>query len=125
MGFWPGIWAEFQCRVVSSRSENVEKCKKKILDESYLEQRWGIVKHVILKRISLRFFLALPKKVNFSVEVSPSKLGGPGPAFWVLELGCFQFYICFQCYIRFQFYTVYVYSLYLFALYIRLIFIVV
>ena len=30
-------------------------CTNKILDESYLEQRWGIVKHVILKGISLRF----------------------------------------------------------------------
>ncbi len=45
-------------RVVSSAaSKNAEKCKHIILDESYLEQRWGAGKHVILKRISVRFFL--------------------------------------------------------------------
>ena len=37
----------------------LQKCgkyKNEILDESYLEQRWGAVKHVILKRILVRYF---------------------------------------------------------------------
>ena len=47
------------------------KCKNKILYESYLEQRWGVVKHVILKRNLVRFFLAVPKKITFPVKSSP------------------------------------------------------
>ena len=44
-------------RVVVGTLQNCGKCKNIILDESYLEQRWGAGKHVILKRILVRFFL--------------------------------------------------------------------
>ena len=73
MGHGPG--PAQVCRVASSRrrrGEFTQKYKNKILDETYLEQRWGAVKHVILKRISARFFFeksVLKKKLVFSKKV--------------------------------------------------------